>query len=188
MNEINEPYKFVAAKFYNHEIQGVEPCLVTCSIPIRTKTTGGSYITVWKYVENAKEKFQVVHNRCIVQDVGAAKISARSLDLDTKRRLLSIGLSTGGILVLTMPRLEPYFRYTPQNPNQMYLTKVCLASDANNRAIVISTDHENVVRLHPLDYNYSGPSNRLLWATLSILLLIFIRIAIVFLLDESNKN
>ena len=110
INELNEPYKFIAAKFYDHGRQDLPACLITCSIPVRRKTSGASYVTVWMYDDkNGDEgKFKVYSNRCIGQDVGGLKISTRSLDVDTKSRLLSIGFGNGGILVLCVPSLEPY--------------------------------------------------------------------------------
>ena len=108
-NELKEPYKFIAAKFFDHGKTDRPVLLITCSVPVRSKTKGSSYVTIWQHDDRETDgKFRIYSNRCIGQDVGGLKISTRSLDVDTKSRLMSIGFSNGEMLVLCVPSLEPY--------------------------------------------------------------------------------
>jgi WD40 repeat protein len=185
-NELKEPYKFIAAKFFDHGKADRPVLLITCSVPVLSKTKGSSYVTIWQHDgKGADGKFRIYSNRCIGQDVGGLKISTRSLDVDTKSRLLSIGFTNGEILVLCVPSLEPYFKHIPKK-NQMNVTKVCLASDSNDQPVVISSDVENCLRVYPLDNNYDGPSNKLIKIFILITVLIIARVVFVFLTYEPS--
>jgi len=185
-NELKEPYKFIAAKFFDHGKEDRPVLLITCSVPTLSKTKGSSYVTIWQHDDKGTDgKFRIYSNRCIGQDVGGLKISTRSLDVDTKSRLLSIGFTNGEILVLCVPSLEPYFKHIPKK-NQMNITKVCLASDSNDQPVVISTDVENCLRVYPLDNNYDGPSNKLIKIFILITVLIISRVVFVFLTYEPS--
>jgi len=177
-NSVDETkYKFQACKFFEKS----ERCLlITASSPVLSRTTDPSYLSLWSFDQNGTEKFRHISSRALDREIAATKISTRCMDTRVNKSgnaIVSIGLASGGIMVYSVPDLEPIFQYTPADLKKaLFLTKVCLVGQN-----VVSTDAENVLRIHKLEMNYSNLGN-LKYYILSVLIVgIFILLRIFYL-------
>jgi len=177
-NNLDETkYKFQACKFFENS----EKCLlVTASSPVLSRTTEPSYLSLWIFDQNGTEKMRHLNSRALNKEISATKISTRCIDTRVNKSgnaIVSIGLASGGIMVYSVPDLEPIFQYTPADLKKaLFLTKVCLVGQN-----VVSTDAENVLRMHKLEMNYSNFGNLKYYVLTVLIVGIFILLRIFYL-------